>query len=275
MSTNFNVVAKNPSELQSFLKKAEGTFAAALPKHLTPERMMRLIVTQFSQNPALRKCSVQSIIASSVLASQLGLEIGVMGQAYLVPYGSTCTFIPGWQGLVTLVQNSGRADVWTNAVYEGDVFRYQMGSEPKIVHEAGPNFGNEDKLIWAYAVAKVKGSERPIIEAWPIERIRGHLKKHNKVGGAHYAHKNFEMYARKVVLLQVLKYVPRSIELDSAMQANYAAEEGKQVKFEDGVILEVESVEEDFEAAQPQKKTETKQIPAPEANVAASLDTLI
>lgn len=273
MSTNFNVVVKNPAELQSFLKKAESTFAAALPKHLTPERMMRLIVTQFSQSKALRECSVQSIIASSVLASQLGLEVGVMGQAYLVPYKGVCTFIAGWQGLVTLVQNSGRADVWTNAVYEGDVFQYQMGSDPKVVHEAGPNFGDEDKLTWAYAVAKVKGSDRPIIEAWPVDRIRKHLKKFNKVGGSHYAHSNFEMYARKVVLLQVLKYVPKSVELDSAIQANYAGEEGKVVKLEDGVILDVETVDEGFEAAPVQKKVEAK--PAQQANVVNGLDSLM
>jgi recombination protein RecT len=53
------------------------------------------------------------------------------------------------------------------------------------------------------------------------------------VGEKHYALKdnmlNFEMYARKVPLLQVLKYMPQSIELTAAMEASRAAEEGRTI----------------------------------------------
>ena len=59
--------------------------------------------------------------------------------------------------------------------------------------------------------------------------------RYNKVGGRHYAYaseSNFEMYARKVALLQVLKYMPSSIELSNALTVSHAAEEGK------GVVIE-------------------------------------
>jgi hypothetical protein len=49
-------------------------------------------------------------------AAQLGLEPGINGQGYLIPYKGTCTFVPGWKGLVDLVARSGRATVWTGVV---------------------------------------------------------------------------------------------------------------------------------------------------------------
>ncbi len=53
----------------------------ALPKHVNPDRMARLALTCFSTNADLQKCTEHSIIASIMTASQLGLEIGVNGQA--------------------------------------------------------------------------------------------------------------------------------------------------------------------------------------------------
>src|SRR5687768_6563763 len=106
-------VYEKPGDLLAFLQKSKGAVEMALPKHLNADRMMRLALTCFSTNPALRKCSGQSILASVVVASQLGLEPGIAGQAYLIPYGNTCTLVPGWQGLVSLLNNSGRATAWT------------------------------------------------------------------------------------------------------------------------------------------------------------------
>lgn len=97
--------------------------------------MMRLTLTEFSKNPKLQQCSSNSIFSSIIIASQLGLEPGVNGQGYLVPYNGTCTFIPGWKGLVDLAQRGGRSSVWTGAVYEGDEFDYMLGDSPYCRHK--------------------------------------------------------------------------------------------------------------------------------------------
>lgn len=219
-----------------FLETGKGAIAAALPKHLNPDRMLRLALTAFSTQPALRKCTGQSILASIVVASQLGLEPGVAGQGYLIPYKETCTFVPGWQGLVGLLNNTGRATAWTGVVFEGDEFDFQLGSAPKLRHVPGPNFGDSDKMLWAYACGKVNGSEQPVIEAWPMGRVWKHRDKNNKVGDRHYSFVHPEMYARKVVLLQVLKYMPRSIELNNAIVAADAAESGTHIEVVGGII---------------------------------------
>lgn len=235
---------QKPGQLNLFLKKYRGSIASALPKHLNPDRMLRLAVTSFSMNPNLRECSAESIIASVIVASQLGLEIGVAGQGWLVPYKGVCTFIPGWQGLAGLVNNTGRATVWTGCVYEGDDFTYRQGSRPACDIVPGENTGIEEKIIYFFACGKVNGSEQPVIEVWSNERMIRHRNKFNKQGNKHYSFKNWEMYGRKVVLLQVLKYMPRSIELNNALVAAEAAEKGHTSRVEeDGVVIEVPAIE--------------------------------
>ena len=238
MSTQALTVS-NPGELLKFLQKSRSAIGMALPKHLNPDRMMRLALTSFSTTPALRQCTPTSILASIIVASQLGLEPGIAGQGYLIPYKGQCTFVPGWQGLVGLLNNTGRATAWTGAVFEGDTWVFELGSAPKCQHVPGPNYGDTDKLQWVYACGKVNGSEQPVIEAWPISRVWKHRDKFNKVGSRHYSFANEEMYARKVVLLQVLKYMPRSIELNNAIAASDAAEMGNATRVESGVIVEI------------------------------------
>lgn len=272
-------VVKTPGDLLKFLGRSRNAIEMALPKHLNPDRMMRLALTCFSTTPALRNCTPQSILASIVVASQLGLEPGIAGQGYLIPYGKNCTFVPGWQGLVGLLNNTGRATAWTGAVFQGDEFQFELGSAPKLNHRPGENFGDATKLQWVYACGKVNGSEQPVVEAWPISRVWKHRDKFNKVGKQHYSFSHPEMYARKVVLLQVLKYMPRSIELNNALTAADAAEVGHTSRVEDGVVIEVAPEATDIAQPKPtfgkpaiQPATPLPAKPAPEPEPAAGDD---
>lgn len=209
------------------LDKMKPQMALALPKHMNADRMARLALTAFSTTPALQQCSTQSIIGSLMVAVQLGLEPGINGQGYLIPYKTTCTFVPGWKGLVDLVARSGRATVWTGVVFEGDEFDYQLGDAPFCRHKPGDCDG---KFSHVYAIGRVRDSQMPVIEVWTRAKVEKHLKQYNKVGDRHYAksnENNFEMYARKVALLQVLKYMPSSIELANALTVSQASDEGR------------------------------------------------
>lgn len=233
----------NPvAAFSSFLDRFKPQMALALPKHLNPDRMARLALTQFSSIPALQNCEPKTIIASIMNASVLGLEIGVDGQGFLVPYGKTCTFIPGWKGLCDLVTRSGRATVWTGAVFEGDEFEYQLGDSPYCRHKPGDE-DDPEKLTHVYAIGKVNGSQVPVIEVWTIKKVLKHRDKYNKVGSKHYSFRDKEMYARKVALLQVLKYMPKSVEVQNAMAIAMAAEQGKAASIQGDFVTVDDSIE--------------------------------
>lgn len=218
-------IIKKPITILEKLESMKGQIAMALPRHLTPERMVRIAITCLRTNPDLAECDPQTILASVMLASQLGLEPGVMGQSFLIPYKKTCTLVPGWLGILDLVNRAGKATAWTGAVYAGDEFDWSLGDSPFVRHKP---CGDELKLTHVYAIARVKGSAYPIIEVWAMDKLLKHRERFNKVGGKHYSYNHFEMYSRKVVLLQVLKYVPRSIELATAFQLDASAEMGEQ-----------------------------------------------
>lgn len=212
-----------PAMLQAWKPQIE----AALPRHLNADRMARICLTCFRQTPKLGECEPLSVFAAVIQAAQLGLEPGLNGRAYIIPYGKTATFVPGWKGLVELANRSGRAAVWTGAVFEGDEFKWANGSKPFIEHLPG----SEDepaKLTHAYAVGWVKGSDWPVIEVWQISKIWKHRNRYNRVGEKHYSYQHPEMYARKVVLLQVLKYIPSTPELEAAIILGDQAEIGEQ-----------------------------------------------
>jgi len=241
------VATQGTPTLGSFLKSKQNQLAAALPKHLDADRMIRLALTSVAQNPQLRDATPLSVFRALMLASQTGLEIGVGGQAYLVPYKNRdagtmeAQFVPGWQGLVDLVSRSGRATVWTGAVFDGDEFDWALGDRPFVRHRPGGE-NDEAKLTHVYAVGRVNGSEYPVIEVWTKERVVKHRNKFNKVGNRHYSFTNFEMYARKVALLQVLKYMPKSIEMQRAIAADHESTSGNPTPFIDGDFTPVEAL---------------------------------
>ena len=216
-----------PTNFPAMLKAYGTEIARALPKHMSGDRLARIALTEFRKNPKLEQCDPRSVFAAVIMASQLGLEPGINGQCYLVPYKQECQFIPGWKGLVDLVNRTGRSTVWTGAVFEGDEFDWALGDRPFVSHR--PSGEDDFRLMThVYAVGRVNGSEYPIIEVWPIKKVWKHRDRYNKVGDRHYSFRHPEMYARKVVLLQVIKYLPSSIEISTAMDMDYAANQGTQ-----------------------------------------------
>ena len=256
-----NVPAKQQSPIaafSAFMDNLKPQLARALPAHMNADRMARLALTQFSTTPALQSCDPKSIAGSIMTAAQLGLEPGINGQGYLIPYKDTCTFVPGWKGLVDLVARSGRATVWTGAVRAGDEFEYQLGDSPFCKHKPGDE--DEDApFTHVYAIGRVRDATMPVIEVWSRAKVQKHLKKYNKVGNRHYAladENNLEMYARKCALLQVLKYMPSSIELANAIVASNAAEEGHGVTIENGIVVDMGGGND-----QPGSRAESKTLP--------------
>lgn len=276
MTTQTQVAEKSsfPAMLNQFLPEIK----RALPKHLDGDRMARVALTAFRRTPKLADCDPRSVFAAVIQASQLGLEPDTLGRSYLVPYKKSkkvgrewqetweCNFIPGWRGLVDLVSRAGQATVWTGAVYKGDHFEYRLGDSPRCDHLPG-DFHGEGDPTHVYACGKVKGSDLVISEVWTIGRIKRHRDQYNKVGEKHYSFENLEMYARKVVLLQVIKYMPMSPDLVRAIELDNAAANGPQnLVLDDAIKGEWTPVQDE----QPEEKPALPELSAEEFNTKKS-----
>ncbi len=118
------------------LERFKGEIARALPKHLSAERMARIALTAFRMNPKLSEVDPRSVVAAVIQSCQLGLQIGLMGEAHLVVFGSQCQLIPGYQGLVKLARNSGSVqDIYAHEVRINDKFDIVLGLNRSLIHE--------------------------------------------------------------------------------------------------------------------------------------------
>lgn len=234
-------IAKDKSPIAAFsgfMEKFKPQLALALPKHLTADRMARLALTAFSTNPQLQQCDPKSIAASIMTAGQLGLEPGVNGAGYLIPYKTTCTFVPGWKGLVDLVSRSGRGTVFTGVIFKDQEYTFTDGARRDLIIHNETELDAPEDITHAFAIGWVKDSSMPIIELWTVGKIRKHRDKYNKVGTKHYSYRDWEMYCRKVPLLQVLKYMPCSVELANAIEVSNASESGRGATIENGIVID-------------------------------------
>jgi recombination protein RecT len=127
-----------------------------------------------------------------------------------------------------LVNRSGNATVFTGVVFSDQKYTYHDGSTRELIVHNETELVDPADITHAYAVGWVRGSAMPVIELWRTGKIAKHRDRYNKVGDKHYSFENWEMYARKVPLLQVLKYMPMSPELVTAITLNDAAERGHQ-----------------------------------------------
>src|SRR5689334_6268402 len=104
---------EKPKDFPAMLEQWKPEIARALPKHLNADRMTRIALTSFRRTPKLGECNPLSVFAAVIQAAQLGLEPDTLGRSYLIPYGKECQFVPGWKGLVDLMNRSGQGSAWT------------------------------------------------------------------------------------------------------------------------------------------------------------------
>lgn len=225
-------------DFSNYLDKLKPQLELALPKHLSADRMARLALTAFSNSDKLQKCDPKTIAASIMTAGQLGLEPGVNGAGFLIPYGQTCTFVPGWKGLVDLVSRSGRGTVYTGVIFSDQDYSFTDGAKRDLVVHNETDLIDSKEITHAFAIGWVKDAQFPIIELWSVKKITAHRNKYNKVGNSHYSYRDWEMYCRKVPLLQVIKYMPASVELANAIDLNNGAEMGHGVTIENGIVID-------------------------------------
>ena len=240
---NINRSGSVPAEASTFpamLEKFKGEIARALPKHINPDRMARIALTAFRMNPKLGECDPRSVFAAVIQASQLGLEVGLMGEAHLVPFGDQCQLIPGYTGLMKLARQSGLVqDIYAHEVRVNDKFTLKLGMDRSLEHEplTGPGgFPASDEergeVVGFYAVAVFKDGSRTFVamSRKEVEKIRDNSKGYQ--AAKRYKKESvwdsdFTAMGLKTAIRRLCKFLPKSPELATALALDAASEQGK------------------------------------------------
>ncbi|MCC2370050.1 recombination protein RecT [Bacillus cereus] len=222
-----NKPASPEQTVEAYMKKMGPRMAEVLPKHMDMDRMSRIALTTIRTNPTLLECTVPSLMGAVMQAVQLGLEPGLLGHCYLLPFNKNAgtkqnpqwvkevQFIIGYKGMIDLARRSGHIQsIYAHAVYENDEFEYELGLHPKLTHK--PSFGDRGKFIGAYAVAHFKdgGYQMEFMPESEIEKRRGRSK--SKDFGPWKS--DYEEMAKKTVVRSMFKYLPISIEVQTQAQ---------------------------------------------------------
>jgi recombinase, phage recT family len=236
--TNGTSVTKKenkPKTIFDVIQAGAKQFATALPKHINSDRFVRIAITTIRQNPKLAQCNQESLLGALMVSAQLGLEPGVLGQCYLIPYGRECQFQIGYKGMIELLRRSGQLkDIYAYSVYENDEFEMTYGLDRDLKHK--PNLQNKGNFIGCYCVAVLKDDTRAF-EYMTKEEIEAHGKKFSKTYGNGPWKTDFEAMAHKTVVKKMLKWLPVSVEF-----LEMAAKDEKTFKVADEKTGETEEI---------------------------------
>ena len=216
----------------------------ALPRHLNIERFIRVSFTVLSQNPKLYLADRRSLLGALVQTAQLGLEPGIIGQAFLVPFNDrkrglqTVQLIPGYKGLIALARRSGEiSTVHAWPVYEGDHYRVVLGTDPKIEHvpsdkpiawlegERGERHWRRRAMVGVYAVARMKDGAVQF-DSMRRDECEWHRDRFSRSAGDGPWITDFEEMSKKTVLRRLTKLLPMSVEMQTAVALDELAEVG-------------------------------------------------
>ena len=274
---------KPKDQIAHLLKSKQAEISKMLPKHLNAERLLKVAQIAATTTPALAKCDVPSLIGAIGQCAQMGLEPNtVLGHAYLLPFNTkrkdangnekwvnSVQVIIGYKGLIDLARRSGQiVSIAAHEVCQNDKFELVYGLDEKLNHT--PAMGDRGEVIGFYAIAKLKdgGHAFEFMSRLQVEEIKASGERKNKRESSVWKDHFVEM-GRKTVIRRLAKYLPLSVEFQTAAAIDRMAEAGKDQHLDaidgDFSIVPDDAPESEFdhetgEINGPSAKEEPKQI---------------
>jgi recombination protein RecT len=232
---------KPKEQIAHLLNQKKAEIAKMLPKHLNADRLLKVAQIAATTTPALAKCDVASLVGAIGQCAQMGLEPNtVLGHAYLVPFNTkrkdangnerwvnSVQVIIGYKGLIDLARRSGQiVSIAAHEVCENDKFELVYGLEEKLNHT--PAMGERGEVIGFYSIAKLVGGGYAFefMSRHQVEQIQAAADKKNKFPSKVWQ-EHFTEMGRKTVIRRLAKYLPLSIEFQTASALDGMAEGGK------------------------------------------------
>ena len=243
------------NQVKDLLEKNKDLIGQALPKHMTSERMLRCALTAYTTNPGIKECYIPSLIGGIVQCAIMGLEPNTpLGHAYLIPFknkkkGRTdVQVIFGYAGLIDLMRRSGEmVSINAGVVREGDVFEFEYGLEEKLRHVPSGGIYGKILYFYAYAILKNGGKQFAVMTKADVDSVMSKTQSGGKYGPWR---DYYEEMGKKTAIRRLAKYMPKSIELATAIQMDEAGDAQKPQGLESALTGEY-TIEEKIEDRTP------------------------
>ena len=216
-------VARTPKTIKDLLQGEEirKQVAAALPRHMTPERFLRVALNATMRQPELLECSRESFFRALLDLSAYGLEPDGR-RAHLIPFRNGKTgkkdvqLIIDYKGLVELVRRSGDVSyVHCDVVYEKDEWSYGFGTNAHLKHT--PNLedrGTKVKAVYSFVRLKDGSEDFIVMSRQDIEKVR----KASKAADSGPWSQWWDEMAKKTAFRRHSKWLPLSPEVKDVVE---------------------------------------------------------
>lgn len=179
---------------------------------------MSSVISVANGNPQLRNAEPMSIIGAAMVAATMQLQvIPTLGQCYIIPYGKKAQFQVGYLGLLQLCQRSGQfKKILAAPVHEGE---YVSGDEFDEEYVFDKKQKKSDKVIGYMAKFELLNGFTKVAY-WDIDKVKAHATKFSQAFRAGFNSpwkSDFDAMAQKTVLKSILKFAPKSIEMQNAV----------------------------------------------------------
>lgn len=185
------------------------------------------------RTPKLMECTPESLYGSLLEAAEAGVEVGVLGQAYLVPFKDNrdggkrkSQLIYGYRGLIDLARRGGAVqNVWAEVVYEKDSFSYVTGTKQEITHTPHEGEGRGG-LRATYACANLRDGGTQAVLLWKgdVEKIKRAAR------GSGYDDSPWKLWEeemwKKSAIRRLCKTLPLQVEMADLIERDSARESG-------------------------------------------------
>ena len=225
---NIYKVLNNENTLQAF--------KAAWPNgEVNPQQIATQAFSVIARRPEVLDCEPRSLVATIVEGTLLGLSfLPHLKQAHIVPFKETsadgktkvkkATLIVGYMGMAKLASNSGTlAYPDAHVVYEKDLFDFELGLDPKLVHKP-PKTGDRGKPIGVYATGKLKNGD-VVFRYLPAEEVMFYREKSKSKDNGPWVTDEMAQW-RKTAIRRLIGYLPMDEKTARAAMNDELAETG-------------------------------------------------
>ncbi len=144
---------------------------ALLPRHITPDRMMRLATIAVQRTPKLASCDPMTLLGAFLGCSALGLEPNTpLQHIFLIPFENRkkgtveVQTVIGYRGYMELGRRSGLIrGVHADVVRPGDEFDFQYGTETFLKHKPMGHDGPADAYTHAYCHVRLDDGQAFVV----------------------------------------------------------------------------------------------------------------